>query len=121
VRNQPLIDIGQRLAVKCDGREFVGRRARHVGNPIRDSRRSNPGRNLGGVAGAAVDRPIAARAERNGRIYAARSTNGLEIRAGSRRGRHVIAVLGPTGLAALTAALGQILKTFFGEELLLAG
>jgi hypothetical protein len=33
----------------------------------------------------------------------------------------VIAVLGPTGLAALTAALGQILKTFFGEELLLAG
>jgi hypothetical protein len=33
----------------------------------------------------------------------------------------VITVLGPTGLTALTATLGQILKAFFGEELLLAG
>jgi hypothetical protein len=33
----------------------------------------------------------------------------------------VITVLGPAGLAAFTAALGQILKAFFGEELLLAG
>jgi len=33
----------------------------------------------------------------------------------------VIAVLGPAGLAAFTASLGLILKTFFSEELLLAG
>jgi len=33
----------------------------------------------------------------------------------------VITVLGPSGLTAFTATLGLILKTFFSEELLLAG
>lgn len=108
MRKQPLIDVRQGYAVKGDGGKIVGQELDSDGN-------------LGRVAGPAIDRAVATRAEWDGGADPARSADGLEVRAGTRAVRRApLAVLGSAGLTALAATLWLILESFFGEKLLLA-